>query len=359
MSFTKQTFKKLKGTASFSSTRRTSALPRSLLEKKPDDVVVTWVKRTAVTKAKKGGFKDTPSDVLLLRMLQAARQNAGFDTDLVEDIVVGQCHAPSPCYESRAAAIAAGFAEHTPVQAVNRLCASGLMAIRAISDSVARGDIDIGLAAGVESMTFNPRPTPVFKAEEILKTSASKDCAEPMGWTSENVGRDFEVSREKMDRYALRSHTRASEATKSGLFLEEIIPIEVQQVNAETGESVQVKVDTDDGIRHGTTLEALAKAKPAFPQWVGLSTGGNSSQVSDGAAAAFLMKRRTAERLGLKPLAVHVNTAVVGVTPKWMGIGPTEAIPKSLSKAGLSVGDVDLFEVRASLHALIVSLIDF
>jgi acetyl-CoA acyltransferase 1 len=116
--------------------------------------VITWVKRTALTKAKKGGFKDTPSDALLTSMLQSAKEQAGFDTDLVEDIVVGTCHPPSPCYESRAAALAAGFAEHTPVQAVNRLCGSGLMAIRAISDSVARGDIEIGLAVGVESMTW-------------------------------------------------------------------------------------------------------------------------------------------------------------------------------------------------------------
>lgn len=116
-------------------------------------MVITWVKRTALTKAKKGGFKDTSSDTLLTALLTGAKEEAGFNTDLVEDIVVGQCHSPSPAYEARAAALAAGFAEHTPVQAVNRLCSSGLMAIRAISDSVARGDIQVGLAVGVESMS--------------------------------------------------------------------------------------------------------------------------------------------------------------------------------------------------------------
>lgn len=125
----------------------------AVTKKSPDDVVITWVKRTALTKAKKGGFKDTSSDALLTAMLTGAREQAGFDVSLVEDIVVGQCHSPSPCYEARASALAAGFAEHTPVQALNRLCGSGLMAIRAISDSVARGDIEIGLAVGVESMT--------------------------------------------------------------------------------------------------------------------------------------------------------------------------------------------------------------
>lgn len=124
-----------------------------MLRKSPDDVVVTWVKRTALTKAKKGGFKDTSSDTLLTAMLTGAKEQAGFDTDLVEDIVVGQCHSPSPCYEARAAALAAGFAEHTGAQAVNRLCSSGLMAIKAISDSIARGEIEIGLAVGVESMS--------------------------------------------------------------------------------------------------------------------------------------------------------------------------------------------------------------
>lgn len=138
----------------FSTSRAARAVPKHLLEKKPDDVVLTWVKRTALTKAKKGGFKDTPSDVLLLEMLKGAKAAAGFDTNLIEDIAVGTCHPPSPVYEARAAAIAAGFAEHTPVQAINRLCGSGLMAIRSISDSIARGDIDIGLAVGVESMTF-------------------------------------------------------------------------------------------------------------------------------------------------------------------------------------------------------------
>jgi len=279
------------------------ALPESLTKKSPDDVVCTFVKRTALTKAKKGGFKDTSSDALLIAILTGAKEQAGFDVSLVEDIVVGQCHSPSPCYEARASALAAGYAEHTPVQALNRLCSSGLMAIRAISDSVARGDIEIGLAVGVESMTSNPRPTPVFKSEKVLANSAAMDCAEPMGWTSENVGRDFKIPRAKMDEFALRSHKRAEEATKSGKFLQEIIPVRTLSVNAETGEKTEIVVEKDDGMRMGTTIEALNKARPAFPQWGELSTGGNSSQVTDGAAAAFLMTRRKAEELGLKPIA--------------------------------------------------------
>lgn len=139
-----------------------------------------------------------------------------------------------------------------------------------------------------------------------------------MGWTSENVGRDFKVSREKMDKYALRSHNLAEEATKSGKFLEEIVPIKTFHVNAETGEKKEVTITKDDGIRNGSTYESIAKGRAAFPQWGELSTGANSSQVTDGAAAAFIMTRRKAEELGLKPLARHIATSVVGVKPKYM-----------------------------------------
>lgn len=152
-----------------------------------------------------------------------------------------------------------------------------------------------------------------------------------------------------MDEYALRSHTRASEATNSGLFLNEILPIKAIQKNAETGEVKEVMVDKDDGIRHGTTLEALAGGRSAFPNWgLGLSTGGNSSQVTDGAAAAILMRRSVAEKMGVPILATHVGTAVSGVTPRYMGIGPAVVIPKMLEKAGLKAEDVNLWEVRSN-----------
>ena len=139
-----------------------------------------------------------------------------------------------------------------------------------------------------------------------------------MGWTSENIGRDFKIARAKMDEYAWRSHARAEEATNSGKFRQEILPVKTIQVNAETGEKTEMLVEKDDGIRFGSTLEALNKARPAFPQWGNLSTGGNSSQVTDGAAACFIMTRGKAEELGLKPLARHVATSIVGVTPKYM-----------------------------------------
>lgn len=179
-----------------------------------------------------------------------------------------------------------------------------------------------------------------------------------MGWTSENVGRDFNVPREKMDQYALRSHQRAEAATKDGRFKQEILPLKATQINAETGEKKEVTVEADDGMRMGTTLEALNKARPAFPQWGNLSTGGNSSQVTDGAAAAFLMTRRKAEELGLKPLARHVATSAVGVTPKHMGIGPAIAVPKVLEKAGLTKDQVDLWEINEAFSTMYVYCVE-
>ncbi|QRV78730.1 peroxisomal 3-ketoacyl-CoA thiolase [Ceratobasidium sp. AG-Ba] len=256
--------------------------------------------------------------------------------------------------------MAAGFPQHVPVQAINRLCSSGLMAIRSISDSISKGDIDIGLAVGVESMTHNPRPTPKFDSDEIKANRAALDCAEPMGWTSENVAADFDISREKMDELALLSHNRASEAQKSGRFADEIIPFKTI-LKAEDGSVKEVTIDKDDGIRHGSTMEGMAKARSAFPDWgKARSTGANSSQVTDGAAAALLMRRSTAEKLGLadKIIAKHVATSVVGVEPKYMGISPATTLSKVLERTGLKIEDVDLFEVNEAFSSMYVYCVE-
>ena len=186
-------------------------------------------------------------------------------------------------------------------------------------------------------MHNSPRPTPVFKHPDINSSSLSRDCAEPMGWTSENVATDFNISRQAMDEYALLSHTRAAEAQTSGRFDAEIIPFPTIQVTPAdpknpgdlTNATVSsVVITKDDGIRTGTTIEGLAKLKSAFPNWGdGKSTAGNSSPVTDGAAAVMLMTRKKAEELGLEILAKHVSTVVTGVPPRHMGIGPVFAIP--------------------------------
>lgn len=168
----------------------------------------------------------------------------------------------------------------------------------------------------------------------------------PMGWTSENVASDFNISREEMDALAALSFQRAEHAQKAGYFDKEIVPINATVKDA-SGETSTKLITKDDGIRYGTTKEALGKVRPAFPQWgKAQTTGGNASQITDGAAAVLLMKRSKAEALGLKVIAKHVTTATIGLAPRIMGIGPSIAIPTVLSQVGITKDDVDLFEVR-------------
>lgn len=180
-----------------------------------------------------------------------------------------------------------------------------------------------------------------------MNTEAGKVCSMPMGWTSENVAVDYNISREEMDEFAALSYQRAERAQKAGLFEAEIVPFTAPVVDAKTGERTTKVVAKDDGIRYGTTKEALLKIRPAFPQWGrAQTTGGNASQITDGAAAVLLMKRSKAEQLGLKILGKHITTATTGVSPRVMGVGPAYAIPIALAKAGITKDDVDLFEVR-------------
>ncbi|CAK9781640.1 unnamed protein product [Cutaneotrichosporon oleaginosum] len=333
-----------------------SAARDALFKESPDDVVITYARRTPLTRGKKGGFRDTSADGLLYKMLKAGMAESGVKPEMVQDIVAGTCHAPSPCYEVRAASLAAGFPESTPAEAVNRLCGSGLMALRHVSDSIRAGDIDIGVAVGYESMSSNPRPTPVFKEAAILDNASSIDCAKPMGWTSEMLALDYDISRAKQDEYGLLSHNRAEAAQKAGRFDAEILPIETTVLadpEKPDGERTPLTVDKDDGIRHGLTMDKMVKAKPAF-KGMGdeRSTGPNSSQVTDGAAMAVLMRRSKADELGLPVLATHKGTSVVGVSPRVMGIGPVEAIPAVLKRAGIEVGDVDLFEINEAFGSM-------
>jgi acetyl-CoA acyltransferase 1 len=239
------------------------------------------------------------------------------------------------------------------------------MAITTIANQIRGGQIEIGLAVGVESMSskYDLPPSSIFhfsylliraspdnggpsQSELIEVNPASRDCSERMGWTSENVAADFNITREEQDAFAAESFQRAERAQKAGYFAKEIVPFMVFQVDPATGERRRVVVTEDDGIRAGTTKEALLKIRPAFPQWRnGTTTGGNASQITDGAAAVLLMTRRKAEELGLEILARHVTTAVAGVPPRIMGVGPVYAIPMALKNAGIGMDDVDLYEV--------------
>ncbi|KAH0838331.1 3-ketoacyl-CoA thiolase [Lanmaoa asiatica] len=318
----------------------------AILEKRPDDVVITFAKRTATGKYRKGQFKDSPVDEMMQALYKATIKETGLDPRIIEDICVGTCHPPSPTYASRAAALAAGIPHQVPVSTVNRLCASGLMAIRNIAHAIKSKEISLGVAVGVENMTLNPRPTPIV-AEEVDNNPQAHDCIQvwpqsltalrvltlpelqPMGWTAEMVAQTYKVSRTKQDEYALISHTRASP--------EEIIPIEIR------GSVISV----DDTIRPGVTIESLTALKPVFPDWgENTTTAGNASGIGDGAALCILTTRERARAEGMEILGKWVGCAVVGVEPRYMGIGPIAAIPKVLSQFGLSKEDVDVYEIN-------------
>ncbi|KAI9819350.1 MAG: hypothetical protein M1832_004055 [Thelocarpon impressellum] len=325
----------------------------AITQKNPDDVVITLAIRTPLTKAGRGGFKDTPLDFLLLQLLRAVKQKSGLDPQLVEDICLGNVNDGNAAYSVRAAALGAGFPNTTAASSVNRFCSSGLKAVQDIADQIACGSIDIGLAIGAEVMSAGGTP-PKPMHPEVLKTPDAADCMQPMGQTSENVGKDFDISREAQDRYAAESFQRAEAAQKAGWFADEIAPIKTQVTNPKTGEVVDVTVTKDEGPRWGTTYESLQKVRPAFPQFGDRSTGGNSSQVTDGAAAILLMKRSRAQELGQPIVAKFCGATVTGLAPRIMGIGPSLAIPKLLRKFSLNKEDVDIFEINEAFASMAV-----
>ncbi|TFK77062.1 3-ketoacyl-CoA thiolase [Pluteus cervinus] len=323
----------------------------ALLQKNPDDVVITFAKRTAMGKAKKGQLKDVPVDELLHALLKATLAKTKLDPSKIDDICVGTCHPPSPLYVSRAAALSAGIPHDVPISTVNRLCSSGLMAVRSISHAIQSGEATLGVAIGVESMSLNPRPTPEV-TEIVDQTAGAHDCIQPMGWTSEMVAEAYSVSRQKQDEYAAISHARASKALEAGTFADEIIPIELR------GSVISV----DDTIRPGVTLESLGGLKPVFPNWGPASTtAGNASGVGDGAALCILTTRANAQKEGMEIVGKWVGSTVVGVEPRHMGIAPIYAIPKLLKQVGLSKEDVDVYEINeafASQFAYCVEQLD-
>lgn len=250
--------------------------------KNPDDVVITVAVRTPLTKARKGGFKDTSLEYLTYSLLKEVKDRSKMDPALVEDVCFGNVNDGKAAYKLRAAALAAGFPNTAGAFAVNRFCASGLVAVAEIAHAIANNSIEVGIAGGVEMMSVqNDRLEAPFDPTVLAASKEAEDCMQPMGWTSENVSRDFNVTREEMDKFAAESFQRAEKAQKAGWFDDEIVPIKTKVKTAE-GEWKEVTVSKDEGIRPGTTPESLAKVRAAFPQWGQTTTGGNASQVTDG-----------------------------------------------------------------------------
>ncbi|KAJ5665849.1 uncharacterized protein N7477_008297 [Penicillium maclennaniae] len=298
----------------------------SITEKHPDDIVVTCALRTALTKGGKGGFKDTAAADLLAGVFKAVIKKSGIDPSAVEDVAVGSVLPPAV--------------------ALNRQCSSGLQAIVDIANAVQSGMIEVGIGAGVESMSSQYGPGAVTEFSELLESHPeSANCKVPMGVLSEDMAKDRGISRASQDAFAAASYQKAVKAQKAGLFNEEIAPLEVKWTDPKSGEEKTITVKADDGIREGITAESLGKIRPAFAK-DGSIHAGNASQISDGAAAVLLMKRSTAERLGQKIIGKYVSASIVGVKPLLMGIGPWKAIPVALEKAGITKDDVDIYEIN-------------
>jgi len=284
---------------------------------------------------------------MLAAVLKATIDRTGINPALVQDIQVGNVLPPGGgATVARMAALYAGFPDSTALSTVNRQCSSGLQAVATIAHEIKAGMIDIGIGAGVESMTlsYGPGAMPQSTAEKITAFPPAADCLLPMGITSENVAKQFNVDRRKQDQFSILSHQKAAKAQAQGLFDSEIVPVETTVTDTE-GNEKNVVVKKDDGIRGNSTLEGLMKLRPAFKE-DGSTTAGNASQVSDGAAAVLLARRSVAQKYNLPIVGKFVQFAAVGVPPKIMGIGPAFAIPEVLKKVGISTSDVDIFEIN-------------
>jgi acetyl-CoA acyltransferase 1 len=318
---------------------------REMHKKSDDDVVIVSAVRTPICKAKRGGLKDTHPTDLLVTVLKAVLERVKMDPKFVQDIIVGNVLPPGGgAAAARMAMFLAGFPESVPVSTVNRQCSSGLQAFANIAGEISTRVIDIGIAAGVESMSSYDMTSSIGDVNpKVFDDPKARDCLMSMGETSENVASQFGVSREKQDRFAYESFQKALKAQKEGRFKNEIVPV-TTVIKTADGQEKSITISEDDGIRP-TTLETLQKLRPAFKE-NGTSTAGNSSQVSDGAAAVLAMRRSVAKRMGFPILATYRSFAVCGVPPSLMGIGPAFAIPEALKKAGLKKEDIDIYEIN-------------
>uniref|UniRef100_A0ACD5Z7H9 Uncharacterized protein n=1 Tax=Avena sativa TaxID=4498 RepID=A0ACD5Z7H9_AVESA len=320
-----------------------------------DDVVIVAAYRTAICKAKRGGFKDTLPEDLLVPVFKALVDKTKLNPSEIGDIVVGTVLAPGSqrAIECRMAALYAGFPDTVPLKTVNRQCSSGLQAVADVASAIKAGMYDIGIAAGLESMTVNRVSIDGKVNPKVELFSQARDCLLPMGITSENVAQRFGITRMEQDQAAVESHMKAAAAVAAGKFKEEIVPVHTRIVDPKTGEAKEIAVSEDDGIRSNTTLAVLSKLKPAFSK-DGTTTAGNASQVSDGAGAVLLMRRDVATRKGLPILGIYRSFAAVGVDPAVMGVGPAVAIPAAVKAAGLQINDVDLFEINEAFASQFV-----
>jgi acetyl-CoA acyltransferase len=332
-------------------------------------VIVSSV-RTAVGKAPRGTFRTTrPDDLAAVVIKEALSRAKGLDVNDVEDVILG-CAMPEAeqgMNVARNAWLRAGLPVETSAMTINRFCSSGLQSIALAAQRIMAGQGDVAMAGGTESMSMVPMGGNKVAPNPWLMDHYP-DAYISMGLTAENLAKKYGISREQADKFSLSSHQKALAAIAAGKFKDEIVPVEVSYTlveNPANGSSngtdpktktVKLSFDTDEGPRADTSMEALAKLQPAFHAH-GVVTAGNSSQMSDGAAAAVVMSAEKARSLGLKPLARFVAFATAGCPPEEMGVGPAFAIPKVLKMAGLTLDQMDVIELNEAFAAQALSVI--
>lgn len=318
--------------------------------------------RTAVGKANRGGFRFTRPDDLAAKLINHLVSTIpNLDKETIDDVIVGNAmpEAEQGLNMGRLISLMALDTEKVPGVTVNRYCSSGLETIAIAAAKINAGLADCIIAGGVESMSLIPMGGwRVVPNADIGKTNP--DWYWGMGLTAEAVAKQYNISREVQDEFAYNSHMKALKAIEEGRFATDIFPIEVEEIfvnDSDKRESRTYTVDTDEGPRKGTNMEALAKLKPVFAQG-GSVTAGNSSQTSDGAAFVMVMSEQRVKELNLEPIARLVNYQVVGVEPRIMGIGPVKAIPKVLKSAGMKLNDIELIELNEAFASQSVAVIN-
>jgi len=326
------------------------------------EAVIVSIARTAVGKAPRGTLRNTrPDEMAAAAIREVLRRAPGLDSSEVEDVILG-CAMPEAEQGNnvaRVASLRAGLPVSCSAMTINRFCSSGLQAIAVASERIMAGFAEVVVAGGTETMSMIPMGGYHFAPNPYL-IEHYPDSYLNMGLTAENLARKYKITRRRQDEFALRSHQRALAAIAEGRFKDEIVPLEVVEVSPngkDKPQTRQIRFDTDEGPRGDTSLDALAKLKPAFHAH-GTVTAGNASQMSDGAAAALLMSAEKARTLGLKPLARFVSFATAGCLPEEMGIGPIYAVPKALKLAGLNLSNIEVIELNEAFAAQALSVID-
>ncbi len=330
-------------------------------------VIVSSV-RTAVGRAPRGALRATrPDDLAALVIREAVSRAQGLDPSEIEDVIIG-CAMPEAeqgMNVARIASLRAGLPVTTAAMTVNRFCSSGLQAIAIAAERIMSGQGDVAVAGGAESMSMVPMGGHKIAPNPWLMDHYP-DAYINMGLTAENLAKKYSITREQADAFSLASHQKALAAIGAGKFKDEITPVEVSCTTVENGspgagksavaKTSKVVFDTDEGPRSDTSLEALAKLKPAFHAR-GVVTAGNSSQMSDGAAASVVMSAERARALGLQPMARFVSFATAGCPPEEMGVGPVYAIPRALKIAGLSLDQIGVIELNEAFAAQALTVI--